>query len=263
VKRAALALLLLTPGCAAGTTEAVPSPTSVITAAAPTPSATPSPTPSPTPTSTIGPDGCRIRTPLPRGSVVSVVGDSYTTGEPGKGGVGERGWPAILAGRLGWTVHKDAQGASGYLSQGFTGKAYDGLLYVDQVAKLPAQKPDLVIVFGSDNDRGHTDGPYFEDKVRETLAAVKKAVPDADLLVATTFIHADAPSRELDYIRDVEKRETARIRCAVFVDPMAEHWFGSATAHLFYPNDDHPTDAGHLRLANLWQKTLTRLGYVD
>ena len=202
---------------------------------------------------------CCLRCGPGPGSVVSVIGDSYTTGSPGKGGIGEKGWPSILARRQGWTVHKDAQGASGYLSQGFTGKAFDGLLFIDQVRKLPAQDPDLVIVFGSDNDRGHTEGPWYERKVRETLAAVKAAAPDAYLVVATTFIHADEPSPELDLIRDVEQRETARIPCAVFVDPMAEAWMGTKHADLIYPHDDHPTDAGHLHLANLWERDLRRL----
>ena len=170
-RRLSLATLLLLAGCSSGTTAvtAPVTPTPVVTTASPTPSPTP----------TVGPDGCRLRRPLPRGSVVSVIGDSYTTGEPGKGGIGPKGWPAILARRTGWTVHKDAQGASGYLSKGFTGKYYDGLIYLDQVRKLPAQHPDLVIVFGSANDLRHTEPPYFVDYVRRTLQAVRKAAPEA------------------------------------------------------------------------------------
>lgn len=241
-------LLALAVGCSSSGTAAAPTP-------APSPS--PSATPSATPTAVAG--GCRPRTPLPPGSVVSVIGDSYTTGSPGKGGVGEKGWPALLARRTGWTVHKDAQGASGYLSKGFTGKAYDGLIYLDQVRKLPAQHPDLVIVFGSDNDLRHTEPPYFADKVDETLRAVRQAAPQAQLVVATSFWEDDHPSEEMLYIRDVQKRATARIGCAVFLDPIAEGWFGERYKYLIYPHDDHPTDAGHARLADLWERDLRRL----
>ena len=259
MRRAALLLLLAAACSNPSAPAALPT-----TTPSPTPSPTASPTPSPTasPTPTVGPDGCRIRTPLSPGSHVSVIGDSYTTGSPGKGGIGEKGWPAILAKRTGWVVYKDAQGASGYLSQGFTGKAFDGLIFLDQVAKLAAQKPDLVIVFGSDNDRGHTEGPYYRDKVDETLRAVRKAAPDAYLVVATTFVEDDHPSGELLYVRDVTRRATSRIRCAVFLDPIAENWFGASRQYLIYPHDDHPTDAGHVHLANLWERDLGRLHLV-
>ncbi|MCU1601357.1 MAG: hypothetical protein JWO22_2066, partial [Frankiales bacterium] len=102
--------LLLVAACSAGTATAIPTPSPT-----PSPVATtvaPSPSASPRPAQTLDGNGCRIRRPLPSGSVVSVIGDSYTTGEPGKGGVGAKGWPEILARRTGWTVYKDAQGAS-------------------------------------------------------------------------------------------------------------------------------------------------------
>lgn len=252
MKRAAMTLLLLSLGCSAGATEAVPSASPVVTTTAASPTALPTPTG----------DGCPPRAALPRGSVLSVIGDSYTSGEEGKGGVGEKGWPAILARRLGWTVHNDAHGGSGYLGQVLPDRTYDGPLFIDQVPKLRTQRPDVVIVFGSDNDRTY-GAARLAAKTRETLAAVKRAAPTAQLVVATTFIHDDEPAPDLDRVRDVAQDETARIPCAVFVDPMAEHWFSSATTSLFYPNDDHPTDAGHARLAALWQRTLTRLGYVD
>jgi len=250
-------VVALAAACSAGTTDARPSvtPTPVVTTA--------SPTASPTPLPTVDAAGCRIRRPLPPGSVVSVIGDSYTTGEPGKGGVGAKGWPAILAGRTGWTVHKDAQGASGYLSKGFTGKYYDGLIYLDQVKKLPAQHPDLVIVFGSANDLRHTEPPYFVDYVRRTLQAVRKAAPDAYVVVATSFWYDDHPPQEMLYIGQVEKSEVKRLGCAVFLDPIAEKWFGDAYRYLFVPHNDHPTDAGHLRLADLWERDLRRLGLLD
>ena len=250
--------LLLVAACTSTGTAAAPSPTPSPTRTPVVTTAPPSPAPKPVPTT--GADGCRIRRPLPRGSVVSVIGDSYTTGEPGKGGVGAKGWPAILARRTGWTVYKDAMGASGYLSKGFTGKAYDGPIYLDQTKKLAAQKPDLVIVFGSANDLRHTEPPYFVDYVRRTLQAVRREAPQAYVVVATSFWYDDQPPDEMLYIGQVEKAEVKRLGCAVFLDPIAEKWFGDAYRYLFYPHNDHPTDAGHLRLADLWQRDLQRLG---
>ncbi len=258
VKR--LLSVLLAAGCSAGaaTATVTPTPTPVVTTVVPSPTASPTPKPVPT----FDANGCRIRRPLPPGSVVSVIGDSYTTGEPGKGGVGAKGWPAILARRTGWTVHKDAQGASGYLSKGFTGKYYDGLIYLDQTKKLRAQHPDLVIVFGSANDLRHTEPPYFVDYVRRTLQAVRREAPNAYVVVATSFWYDDHPPQEMLYIGQVEKAEVKRLGCAVFLDPIAESWFGDRYRYLFVPNNDHPTDAGHLRLADLWQRDLGRLGLL-
>jgi hypothetical protein len=257
-RRLSLLVLLLMAACSAGATQAGPSatPTPVVTTA--------SPTPSPTPTPTVGPNGCRIRQPLPPGSVLSIIGDSYTTGDPVKGGAGAKGWPAIIGKRTGWTVYKNAQGASGYLSHGFTGKAFDGLIFLDQVKKLPAQHPDLVIVFGSDNDLRHTEPPWFVEYVRKTLQAVHKAAPQAYLVVATSFWYDDNPPAEMLYIGKVEKSETSRIKCAVFLDPIAEKWMGSAHRDVYYyPHNDHPTDAGHLHIADMWERDLRRLNLID
>lgn len=226
----------------------------------PAPSAAATATPTPTPT--VDAAGCRLHAKLPAGSVVSVIGDSYTTGERSKGGVGEKGWPAILARRTGWTVFKDAQGASGYRSQGFTGKYYDGLVYKEQVAKLPAQRPDLVIVFGSSNDIGHLKEPGFDKDVAATLQAVRAAAPEAYVVVATTFWGYDDPPAELLRIRDIQKQATADLGCADFLDPIADAWIGQRYHFLIVPGDDHPTDAGHVRLADLWQRDLTRLGFL-
>jgi lysophospholipase L1-like esterase len=217
--------------------------------------------PTPTPTPTIGPDGCRIRQPLPAGSVLSIIGDSFTTGDPKLGGDGPKGWPAILGRRTGWKVYKDAQGASGYLSHGFTGKAFDGLIYLDQVKKLPAQHPDLVIVFGSDNDLRHTEPPWFVEYVRKTLEAVHRAAPNAYLVVATTFWYDDNPIPEILYIGRVLKSEASRIPCTAFIDAIAEKWFGMAHRDLY--NVDHPSDAGHVHLADMWERDLRRLHLIE
>jgi lysophospholipase L1-like esterase len=250
-RAAALLALAVLPSCSAGTSSprsAAASPT-----ASPTPTASATPTPAPTPTASADPCGGR----LPAGSTVAVVGDSYTTGIATAGGQGAKGWPALLAQQTGWHVVLDAVVGAGYVAPGFDGVGYHGPTFVDLVKRVPAQHPDLVIVFGSLNDVGRTGAAYGR-AVDGVLAAAART--GARVVVATTFWTDDSPSAELLAMRDTTRQATARVRCAAFVDPLAERWFGTAYKGLIAEDGEHPTDAGHERLAQLWRTDLQRLG---
>lgn len=183
-----------------------------------------------------------------------MIGDSYTTG-----GESEN-WPDAVARRTGWTVHVDGAAGSSYTIGGFTGKDFTGPRFPDQVAKLAPQHPDLVIIMGSRNDIGHTDDPYPQ-VVNDTLRAIRAAVPRTPLLVVGSYWpDANAPESLL-YIHDVLKKATARIACSSFLDPVVEGWFDKP-AGLFGPDGEHPTVAGLRRVAALYLRDLTRLGYL-
>jgi acyl-CoA thioesterase-1 len=220
-----------------------------VSAPVPTATATATPTPSPTPSPT--PRTCRVGARLGPGSVVSVIGDSYTTG-----GGADR-WPDVLARRTGLTFLVDG---AGYMIGGFTGKDFTGPRFPDQVKRLAPQRPDLVVIMGSRNDINHTDGPYPR-VVADTLQAVRRAVPTTPLLVIGSYwVDAHAPE-SLRYIHDVLRSATSKVTCSSFVDPVEEGWFDRPEG-LIGGDGEHPTAAGLKRVADLVQRDLTRLGYL-
>ena len=241
--------LLLAVVLAAGCSDAEPP------AAAPSPSptavrvVTPSPTAAPSPCSPA---------PLPAGSRVSVVGDSYTSGLPETGGVGPKGWPALLAQRTGWRVTTHALTGSGFIAPGLgkDGKTYDGPTFVDLAREVG--RSDLVLVFGSLNDLQYLGESgataRYQVAVGKVLASVRSKAPR--VVVATTFA-IGAPTRSLSEMRD-RTRRLSRGRCTDFLDPLDEGWF--LDGQLIAGDGEHPSDAGHVRLADLWLRDLTRLG---
>ncbi|MCU1596036.1 MAG: hypothetical protein JWO12_3428 [Frankiales bacterium] len=186
--------------------------------------------------------------------MVSVIGDSYTTG----GGVNS--WPKQLARRARLTAFLDAADGSGYMIGGFTGHDFSGPRFPDQVAKLRPQRPDLVIIMGSRNDITHTDPPY-PSVVLKTLQAIRAAVPTAPLLVVGSFWPDAHASVSMLYVHQVLREATAMIPCASFLDPVEEGWFDRPAGY-FGSDGEHPNAAGIDRVADLYVRDLRRLGYL-
>lgn len=201
------------------------------------------------------PKTCQLGARLAPGSVVSVIGDSYSS----RGGA--RGWPAQLARRAHLTVHVDAVDGSGYVAPGLNGQYYNGLRFPDQVPKLRSQRPDLVIIMGSANDIHHTDPPQYPAAVARTLAAIRRTAPTASLLVVGTFWPGPNPPGSVYYIHDVLRDAAADVACASFLDPVKEGWFAHPEGY-FGPDGEHPNDVGLDRVTDLYVRDLRRLGYL-
>ena len=198
--------------------------------------------------------------PLPAGSRVSVVGDSLSAGLPETGGVGDRGWPALLEKSTGWQVSNHSLVGAGFIAPGLgaDGKTYDGPTFVDLAQQVGPS--DLVLVFGSTNDLnylGESGAPErYEAAFAEVLATVRAQAPR--VVVATSSVFG-APDKAESDMRDLEKRLTTGA-CTDFLDPMAEGWFEDG--QLVADDGKHPSDAGHERLAERWRGDLGQLGLV-
>lgn len=212
--------------------------------------AVPTPAPLASPTLKV----CRVGTYLPPGSVVSVIGDSYTTGG------GRERWPDAIARRTGWDVQVDGADGSSYQIGGYTGHDFSGPKFPDQVVRLAPQHPDLVIIMGSRNDMNHIEPPY-PTIVQDTLRAIRRAVPLTPVLVVGSFWPNSTPPDSLFRIHAILKAAAARISCSSFLDPIAEGWFAHPEG-LIGPDGEHPTVAGLRHVADLYQRDLTRLGYL-
>jgi lysophospholipase L1-like esterase len=183
--------------------------------------------------------------PAGREYQVAVVGDSYTSGSD-EGGEGPNGWPALVRKTLDehnlhLSIRVGAEGGSSYVEKG-TG----GGVFGDQVSGVVGIASDLVVFFG-----GRNDGPAPPDvlaaAVHDDFAKAKSYAPHAKLLVIGPLWPAPGPPVEILRVRDIVRDQALAVG-AVFVDPLAEHWFADAP-QLIGADGIHPTNEGHKYLA--------------
>lgn len=179
--------------------------------------------------------------------VLAVVGDSYSGGSA-MGGIGESGWPALLAVAEGWSLTNLSQGGTGFVNRG-TGTTFAGRLQA-----LVAAAPAKVIVEGGHND---SETPVAENEAAalRLLGSVHGALPHARLVVVGPIWPNDQPPAGMVAL-DSFLKKTADDLGAQFVDPIADHWFGGQYASLIGTDGTHPTDAGHQHIARLMKADL-------
>jgi lysophospholipase L1-like esterase len=178
---------------------------------------------------------------------VAVIGDSYTTGTD-FGGLGPKGWTArawraLAAQRMPITADVGAEGGAGYGTRGDRGS-----LFEDLTARTVKPDDELVVFFGSRNDQG-VDPAQVSILAYGTFQLARRIAPSATFLViGPPWPTADPPAAVVR-IRDA-LRYQAGVAGAVFVDPIAEHWFVGKPG-LIGPDGVHPTDAGHDYMATM------------
>lgn len=177
---------------------------------------------------------------------VAVVGDSYTSGSPA-GGHGPQSWIAVVTDQLqkrGVPIKPviGAVGASGYVAPGHQKAG----TFNDQVIKVAGYNERLIVLFGSRND-AQVPAEQLTPAVQHTLNEAKQLVPHGKLLVISPVWPNSTPSLDILRTRDVLKAEAAAAGAA-FVDTIADHWFWDRP-DLIGPDGVHPTDAGHVYMA--------------
>lgn len=176
---------------------------------------------------------------------IAIIGDSFTEGSD-EGGLGWRGWPAVMRHDLletGMTVDLDvsAEGSAGYAHPG-----YDQNIFSDKADVLGGDD-DLVIFFGGVND-GDVDPVGLKTAVHSTFAKAKTAAPHAKFIVIGPAWPAGDPSDAITTVRDVIHDQATEAGME-FVDPIAEKWLVGAP-DLIGADGVHPTDRGHEYLAD-------------
>jgi lysophospholipase L1-like esterase len=177
---------------------------------------------------------------------VAVIGDSYTTGTH-EGGQGPKTWTALAwqtLERQGLQVTADvaSEGRAGYGVRGDHGS-----VFADLTRRAVKPEDALVVFFGSRNDQG-ADLDLLDGMAADAFNLARRAAPSATLLViGPPWPTADVPESVLR-IRDI-LRMRARAAGAIFVDPLAEHWF-VGRPDLIGADGVHPNDAGHAYMAD-------------
>jgi lysophospholipase L1-like esterase len=146
---------------------------------------------------------------------------------------------------LGWQVPQ----VRGFGGTGYTTRvSVAGVLrpaYPDNIGRyLSARSYRVVIVAGGNNDAHRGFSPAaFRAAVRSTLAQVKRAQPDARLVVLGPYSPNGSGYTQQ---RRIEAQEAARVG-APFIDGVAEGWF-RARPDLLSKDGFHPNDAGQAYL---------------
>ena len=191
---------------------------------------------------------------LPVRDRLVVIGDSLSTG---LGTSAEASWPVLLehaeeSGPGHLEVVNAAENGSGYVTPGDEGDTFG-----TEVAQFVNEDTKVVLFFGSDNDRGSPPSQITEAATAAFQAARAKAAPDARLIVVGPPSYTVPADSELTSIRDALRTAADRTGSA-FVDPIAEAWIAGHADELIGPDGEHPTPAGHERLAQLLEEVLAR-----
>ncbi|WP_422936242.1 SGNH/GDSL hydrolase family protein [Sinomonas sp. P47F7] len=191
---------------------------------------------------------------LPNRERLVVVGDSLSTG---LGTSAAASWPVLLeraeeSGPEKLEVVNAAENGSGYVTPGDEGDTFGA-----EVMQFVNEDTKVVLFFGSDNDLGSTPAQITDAATTAFQAARAKAAPDARLIVVGPPAYTIPPDADIVSIRDA-LRTAADRSGAAFVDPIAEVWIAEHTDELIGPDGEHPTAAGHERLAQLMENVLER-----
>jgi lysophospholipase L1-like esterase len=192
------------------------------------------------PTSSLGPTAV----PAPEPRRVVLIGD-YTSGSE-VGGEGPRNWTALVG--LGLQTNqptrviRDNSEGSGYVANGAFGQTY-----LDAAKVLVSSDVSVVMMFGSRFDM-YADPRAVRQAAADTYAAIRTAAPDAVLLVVGPVWPGVPPPGAILTTRDMVRAAAAEAG-AVFVDPIEQGWFTEDPRALMGPDNVHPTDAGHERIA--------------
>jgi lysophospholipase L1-like esterase len=181
-------------------------------------------------------------------AVLVVYGDSYSAGGR-QGGKGATGWPAIVAERLDADLRLHAAGGAGYVN----GSQAAEETFLDQVRGAPEPDADVVVVFGSRNDK-FLPVADVKSQAATVYAAIRTASPTAQLVVIGPAWDDDAPPDALLRTRDAVS-SAAVAAGALFVDPLAEEWL-LERPELVGADGVHPNDAGHAYVADLLEPVL-------
>ncbi|MGL3807471.1 SGNH/GDSL hydrolase family protein [Paeniglutamicibacter sp. R2-26] len=170
---------------------------------------------------------------------VVVIGDSLSTGF---GTTARDAWPNLIdtdpaAGEGSLDVVNVAQNGSGYLRVGWNDSTFGS-----QVQQAVTADTDLVVFFGSENDRGF-DPPRLSSAMAETYAAAREKSPHAAVLVVGPPAYSDKPEANRLAVRDAV-RDAAGASGATFVDPIALGWIVNDLDGLVGPDGVHPSVAG-------------------
>jgi lysophospholipase L1-like esterase len=177
---------------------------------------------------------------------IAVIGDSTTSGSDW-GGRGPAGWPSLVWADLQTQGINPVPDVSGKGGSGYVHRGIEGTVFPEEAANVVNSQDNLIVFFGSSNDV-EDEPDVIASAARTAYEEARRVAPTATLLViGPAFPTSEVPGQLLA-IRDVLKEEAERVG-GIFVDPLAEGWFWDGPPELIGGDGFHPTDEGHVYLA--------------
>lgn len=155
-------------------------------------------------------------------TTVVVLGDSISTG---LGTWPEHAWPNLLQESyidrgMSVDVINGAQNGAGYVNVGPS-----GLTIGDEVERTVPAGADVVVLFGSINDRRYPE-KEIRDGAGEAFANIKQMTEGAEIVVVGPSTFGPDVTSVRDAVRDAAMDVDVR-----FVDPLAEAWFSDGGSY--------------------------------
>lgn len=200
-------------------------------------------------------EGRDVGQELPSSSIrtVDILGDSYTSGTA-IGGLGQAGYPQIVARMNGWQVKNLAVGGTGYVTSIYNLPIFGAPIHIGTIAE---DRPDLVLVVGGRNDLT-VSAEQIGAAALQLYRTLINVSPRSRVVVVGIIWPGPVPpsvSAANGALRDAAK--TAGVD---FIDPISEGWFQEGASIRMIGSDGvHPTDAGHAYIANLLERDLRKL----
>ncbi|MCW2714156.1 MAG: hypothetical protein JWN88_1203 [Frankiales bacterium] len=200
-------------------------------------------------TATVSPTPAAVPVPAvpsaaeaPASSLLAVYGDGYAAGNE-QGGLGNAGWPALLAAQTRAELALHAVPRAGYAAAGTTGQTF-----LDLVRTAPVPDATVTLVVGSRNDMNEDVG-QVQQNAADTISRIRSQAPaTAVVIVGPVWPGGNVPASVLA-VRDAV-RDAAVAAGVTFVDPLVEGWFTEGVG-LIAGDGVSPNDAGHAYLAGM------------
>jgi lysophospholipase L1-like esterase len=199
--------------------------------------------------------------PSTRPSVL-FVGDSYTVGAMLRNA--QDSYPELIAVKASWDLHVDAQGATGFISDGQGTGNGDTSRLIDRLAADKRSFPavDLLIVDAGRNDLG--DPPEdVTTAISDYLTEARKLWPSAKIVeIFPAYVSTSGPFEGYPELLDKISASVSAVG-GTLVDPIAEGWYSNVNALSLTASDHlHPNLEGHAYIADRLLASLRRIGIV-
>jgi lysophospholipase L1-like esterase len=193
---------------------------------------------------------------------VLFVGDSYTVGAMLRNA--QDSYPQLIAVKASWDLHVDAQGATGFLSDGQGTGNGDTSRLIDRLAADKKNFPtvDLLIVDAGRNDMNR---PFDEiaNAISEYLTQAREQWPDAKIVaIFPAYVSTSKPFEGYPELLDKINASVSAVGGTV-IDPIAEGWYANIDPVSLTASDlTHPNLEGHAYIADRLIASLRTHGII-
>ena len=192
-------------------------------------------------------------TVAPAGPRVAIIGDSYTGGSE-MGGRGSAAWYYRTCEGLKWGCVANGVGGSGWVG------APTGGTFGARVEWAISQEPDVVVFFGGVNDLGDTQS-QVRRAATQALMKLRQTLRDVTIIVIGPVAPGDIlPAME--QMRD-DVAAATKLAGGHFIDPLTGKWFQGSNRRYIGADKIHPTDPGHVYMANLITTAIRKAGLAS